>query len=419
MKFFEIFTPNGQPTTTYVSRNNSELEKMLGSYLETPNMLISISGPTKSGKTVLLKTVINEEYLIAISGSTIKTVDAFWNAIMSWMGAPLAETVTEIESYGIHGEAQVQGSMGAIFVKGKVSGSGGASCGSSTSTCKTVIIDPFIQVVKDIANSEYILFIDDFHYIPSETQMDIAKIIKGLAESGVKVCVASVPHRNEDVLTANPELRGRIASLQIPEWSQGELLQIATKGFNVLNIDVTSQILSDFSIECVGSPQLMQAICYNICLKLGITEPRLERQPIEFTQEIFESVLQNTTNFAVFKTTVDLFLQGPKVHGVERKQFQFTDESQGDVYRAILLAVKSDPPCRNFSYDDIISRVKSVCIDSVPTGSSISSSLSQLMEIGNKTVGEFSILEWDESYLTIIDPYFYFYLRNSKILNQL
>ena len=419
MKFYEIFTPNGQPTVTYVSRNNSDLEKRLRSYLETPNMLISISGSTKSGKTVLLKTVMKEEYLIAISGSTIKTVDAFWTAIMCWMGVPVAKTVTGMGTYGVHCEAQAQGSVSALLVKGKVSGGGGMSYGSSTSTCESVAISPFMQVVKDIANSDYLLFIDDFHYIPPETQTDLAKIIKGLAENGVKVCVASVPHRNEDVLTANPELRGRVASIQIPEWSQDELLQIATQGFNVLNIDINLEYLSNFSKECFGSPQLMQAICYNICLKFDIVEPRLDRYPIELTHELFESVLQNATDLAVFKSTVDLFLKGPKVHGVERKQFQFIDGSQGDVYRAILLAVKSDPPCRSFSYDDIINRVKSVCINSVPTGSSISSSLSQLMEIGNESVGEFSILEWDESYLTIIDPYFYFYLRNSQILSQL
>lgn len=419
MQTTEIFTPNGQPTVTYVSRNNSSLENLLRGYLKTPNMVISISGPTKSGKTVLLKSVMNGDNLISVSGSTIKTVEDFWHAILCWMGGSTSVAVTKTDSCSAHAEAKGQAEIGIFGVKGKASAGGGGSYGVSSSTCRTAAIDPFIQIVKDISNSDYVLFIDDFHYIPSEVQKDIAKIIKGLAERSVKVCVASVPHRNEDILTANPELRGRIISLEIPEWSREELLQIAIKGFEFLNIDIDRDILSVFSVESVGSPLLMQIICYQICLKFSIEKPHIERFPIIFTRDLLEIVLEEATISSGFKGIVDLLLKGPKVHGVERKQFRFSDGSIGDVYRAILLAVKSDPHCRSFSYDEIIGRVRAICVDGVPNGSSISNSLAKLMEICEESIGEFSILEWDESYLTIIDPYFYFYLRNSNILSRL
>ena len=46
-----------------------------------------------------------------------------------------------------------------------------------------------------------------------DAQIDIAKSIKAISERGVRVCIASVPHKSDDMVRANDELTGRIVSI--------------------------------------------------------------------------------------------------------------------------------------------------------------------------------------------------------------
>ena len=64
MRLTEVFTPNDQPTVTYVRREQRGLEDALRGALGTPKMVTSLSGPSKTGKTVLIKSVLDEDDLI-------------------------------------------------------------------------------------------------------------------------------------------------------------------------------------------------------------------------------------------------------------------------------------------------------------------------------------------------------------------
>ncbi len=63
----QIFAPNDTPTVTYVDRGYRMLEQKIRDYYEIPNVVVSVSGPSKSGKTVLIKKVVPEDYLIPSS----------------------------------------------------------------------------------------------------------------------------------------------------------------------------------------------------------------------------------------------------------------------------------------------------------------------------------------------------------------
>lgn len=53
----EVFTPNDFPVHTYVQRSDEWLEERLQDALQTPKVVISLSGPSKSGKTVLMRSL--------------------------------------------------------------------------------------------------------------------------------------------------------------------------------------------------------------------------------------------------------------------------------------------------------------------------------------------------------------------------
>ncbi len=417
---FEVFTPTDQPTFTYVDRNGDKLEQTVRDYLSAKNAIVSISGPSKTGKTVLLRKVIEDDLLINVSGASIRSMEDFWRSVFSWMETPETVSETTTKSTEIGGAIEGSGKISIpLIADAGTSVQGNIARKSEQSKTISTYHDPFRQIVKEIGNSGFVIFIDDFHYIPRDIQTDVAKYIKALAENNVKVCTASVPHRSEDVLRANPELRGRLAAIDISYWNTKELSQIAMKGFEALNFSVEQLVVKKLVEESLGSPQLMQALCLNTCLELGIREKQIDNTKEKISRDSFARALENTSQFTNFSKLTDALHSGPKVRGAERKQFEFADRSVGDVYRAILLAIAANPAKLSFSYDEIHDRVKEQCRDKIPVGSSVVGSIGHMVEIAEQVMGEQSVLDWDDNVFTVSDPYFSFYLRSSKKLTTL
>ena len=72
MRATEIFIPGSFPTETYIQRSDEDYEKSLRDAISMDGMVTSLSGPSKSGKTVLVEKVVGRDCLISISGARIK-----------------------------------------------------------------------------------------------------------------------------------------------------------------------------------------------------------------------------------------------------------------------------------------------------------------------------------------------------------
>jgi hypothetical protein len=113
MKLFaiDVFTPNDFPEHTYVARAGENLEAKLDRALRTPKVVASISGPSKSGKTVLAEKLIGKDNLIQISGAEVQSGGDLWKRVLAWMDVPscVASQTTTSSSHKI--EFEVGGSV--------------------------------------------------------------------------------------------------------------------------------------------------------------------------------------------------------------------------------------------------------------------------------------------------------------------
>ena len=418
-KATEVFTPTDVPTYTYVERSTRDFEADLRNAFSIPKMIVSISGPSKSGKTVLVTKAVAPENLIHIYGATIRDARDLWKNVIAWMGGPIERTRTEGSRLAGDIGTTLGGKAGIpLLAEGKVDIKGTVSADTSTSTAEKHDPTSLEAVAKEIAGSEYVVFIDDFHYIETAVREQIGKEIKAAAERGIRICTASVPHRQDDVVRSNPELRGRVTAVDMSYWTEKELQEIGTKGFEKLNVTMPSGLIEALAAEAFGSPQLMQTICLSLCFDRNIAESKFVSQKIEQHPGLLKQTFERATATTDFSSLVATLHSGPKLRGTERKQFAFSDGTSGDVYRCVLLTMKADPSGLSFTYDQILRRSEQVCKDVSPAGSSVSLSLGHMADLA-KTVQQAQVLDWDENVLDIVEPYFIFYLRNSDQLARL
>jgi hypothetical protein len=383
-KAIEVFTPNDVPTFSYVERKTHKFEERLREALSIPKMIVSLSGPSKSGKTVLVNKVIERDNLIPLSGATIRTADGLWSKVLTWMDVPAQRAETTGKTIYGEIEGKAGGSVGIpLVVKGNAELGAKIGGEASTETTKTFGPGGLQQVVREIGGSGFTVFVDDFHYIPKEVQKEIGQQIKEAAEGGVRIVTASGPHRSDDVVRSNTELRGRVMAIDTHYWKEDELEQIAYRGFRELNMDISPGVMRRLTMESFGSPQLMQAIGLNFCFENAISEalPRQRRIDMDFVA--IQNVLERTSTQTDFSSMLSVLHAGPKQRGTERKDFVFKDGSRGDVYRCVLLAMKADPPSLSFRYDEMLSRTAAQCQGESPVGSSVASALVHLDKVSS------------------------------------
>jgi hypothetical protein len=68
----EVFVAGGQPTYTYVERSAEHVELKFARAIATPNQIVSLSGPTKTGKTVLCRRILGDRQFVWIDGGQVK-----------------------------------------------------------------------------------------------------------------------------------------------------------------------------------------------------------------------------------------------------------------------------------------------------------------------------------------------------------
>lgn len=413
----EVFTPTKIPQYTYIDRHLEKKRKSLHDALEEGSKAVSLSGPSKSGKTVFIEKELGKDCLIPVNGAGIDDCNVLWDRVFSIIGTPIQvkQSTKKANTGNIKQGAEVN--LGVMKLS---AGYDDSDTVESVMESKYAV-DPLALIIKELGNSGMVLFIDDFHYIAKDAQARISEQIKDAISKGVHIILASVPYHSDDAVRKNPDLRGRLVTLDFDYWGEDELKEIAVLGFNALNIEIDESTLMAFASEAAGSPQLMQAICLNACREAGYNSKQETKVMLpnahtvtENGQRFIENVCSRTVEGANHSSIVEKMKDGPKTRGNERKTYKILgEEGEFDVYPLIVKAFASDPPALQFRYRNLLERLDKLCgMDSGPGGSSVSGACKFIADIANGADGV-NLLEWDSEneVMNILDPYLLFFIR--------
>jgi len=397
----DVFIPGGLPEATYVPREHLSLEEDLADWLEgRQKPLLSVSGPTKSGKTVLLKKLVNDP--IALSGGAIDTADDFWMAVCDEL-----ELFTEHSlsvSSGAGDSFSATASVNAGVASGSLTGTNDKTLDKGVTRGRTS--SPRSAARKALKSAGRVVLIDDFHYIDSAEQLLIVRGLKDLIFDGLGVVVAAVPHRAYDVVRVEKEMTGRVAALPVVPWNEADLEEIAIKGFRALGVTVGQSAVKRMTQESFGSPHLMQTHCLNLCkanrdgdgLRLVFVDPDWHK--------FFEQLASATS-----KSAFDLLKAGPPRSS--RNPRTLSSGVVTDIYGAVLQAIAATGPQTTLPYEELRASLREVLATDLPQRHEITNVLEQMTRIARDEIEGEPVLEYDMEYSTLhlADPYFAYYLR--------
>ncbi|TWH48877.1 hypothetical protein [Sporomusa sp. KB1] len=413
----EIFRPTSFPQYTYIDREISTddtYELRLKKALRSPGRLISITGSSKSGKTVLCHKVIEKNSIIDLSGAQIQSQADFWNQIAEKIRLPLEVQVTQTVANKVSINARTGASGKVPFVaSADISGQAGYDHSTGQNIAEKEIRSNTAIVEYLIANHK-VLVLDDFHYLANDLQMYIARILKTELFNGLKAIIISLPHRADDAIRHNPDLIGRTSFIEIAPWSMGELTEIGRKGFALLRYEIDEQDLNLLAQESIASPQLMQENCFNLADRIAVVETNA------VTTELVHKAFHDTViNYSHYDAILQKVLCGPAQGREKRMQYTFKDKTQADIYHLFLKGISIDPPVLSMHMDDIKARFATIIDESekLPTSLVTSNTIMHVERIMHETAPKLDSIEWREQVLYILDPFLLFYLRWNNSLS--
>jgi|GEM_PF-1120727 len=426
----DVFVPGKFPKYTYNPRTELRLEENLKKYMNTGGTILTVAGPTKTGKSVLLHKIVSNPVWIEVAG--IDSADAFWRKVGDELGTVASIEREEHTDSTRAGDARASVSFLNVI---QVEGGAGATSGAGAAKRETTSRSPDYESKKALVESLRPLVVDDFHFIPFTAQREIIRSVKPLVFDGMRVIFASITHRGNDVVSAVADMAARVTPLKIGFWSEAELIQIARDGFAVLNVsDRNDALATKLASTSFGSPHIMQKLCLELCeeingVSMTLPESRQLMAPTDW-DSFFKDLVEDASAIR-FKS----LKRGPQERGSERTKWTLKDGRSLDGYGLTLAAIASTGPKLTLTKDEIKIAVRSIVRDDAPAPNQTTRVLIHMSKMAAKRASEAPeseeeldietglppildvqpVLEYVEddtnSALHLVDPFFAYYLR--------
>ena len=275
-KLRDVFGVVRELPLSYVARDGVD-QKFIDNL--TRDKHIVIYGSSKQGKTTLRKHCLTEDDYIVVSCLNTMGLDDLHGAVLKQAGYRLEKT--EIKTVGGHWKygAEFHGE-GRVPLLAAASASGNIEHGSTdkieTQRARLELdlfdVNDIIAALKEANFSKYII-LEDFHYLPVDTQRNFAFALKAFHENA-SICfvVVGVWREKNRLIYYNGDLTSRVVSIDVDIWSSEELKAVIKAGEPILNIKVADDTVDALTKDCFESVSLLQEACYRICEGANVYE---------------------------------------------------------------------------------------------------------------------------------------------------
>lgn len=411
MRYQDVFVPGGFPRHTYNPRLDLDLERRLRECRDNLCKLVAVTGQTKSGKTVLVRSVLPREECVWVDGGTVSTEDEFWQVVIEQLN--LFQGIEEQSGTDTAATITGKGTGGANLIVAKGSAEIGAELtkARSASRARTRSVSARVAALQGLKAEPLPVVVDDFHYLPKEVQGGVVRALKQPIFDGLPVVIIAIPHRRYDAVRVEREMTGRVLGIDVPAWSEAELSFIPETGFRLLDLPLPAELARRMAAEAIGSPHLVQDFCRTACrmANVGETEARLHEVDME---RIFREVADN-----IGRPIFDKLARGPRQRS-DRMPRKLKDGQTVDIYELVLHALAHlRPGLVSLEYEDLRAAIREVSDTQIPQLHEVARVLKHMASIAANDQSSTPVIDFedDEKKLHITDPFFAFYLRWGRL----
>jgi hypothetical protein len=295
---------------------------------------IVIYGSSKQGKTSLRKHCLAEDDYIVVQCSNKWNLATLHEAILKRAGFTVTQSTTRTTSGTL--KLTAQAGIKVLGTGGEVSSEFEGDHARET-TVAPMELDPsdtndLISALASIHFSKFIV-LEDFHYLPNETQRDFSVALKALHEgSKLSVIIIGVWLEENRLVVYNGDLTGRLVPIDADRWTSDELTEVVQKGADLLNIGFSERFVFRLLGESYSSVYTVQEACRRVCRSEHVFE----------TQGAYRVVGDAADAATIVATIVDE--QSARYRAFLRHFADGFQDSELRMYQWILLPVLSAVP---------------------------------------------------------------------------
>ncbi|MGI8557668.1 MAG: AAA family ATPase [Solirubrobacteraceae bacterium] len=428
----DVFVVGGQPTVTYTGRADARVGKAISRYLATrPGKMIVVTGPSKAGKTVLIRHLAPTA--VHVTGGEVTSLSEFWNAVGDHLPIWTSESASRKVTRDHQAANTLKGGLRTPIAE--LGGEYKTAQGKAEELTHVEGRERSVaQRVKShlIAEKRTPLFLDDFHHIDPAVQKQVVRALKDMTFKQVPIILAAVPHRVVDVVTREKEMKGRVETHAIVPWGSEELIGIAASGFGqALNVECPAPIATRLARESFGSPHLMQDLCLELAVDQDVLETVQERVKLRPPSDGWDAFFRQIAERNVVDDTYRSLKSGPRERS-DRIPRPLKSGGHVDTYELILTAIRialgravedtnRDEPT-TLTWTEIRPILGDLLSDKVPAWHEVKRALNKMDEIAHKLAASADpedpygsepvlVFEPQKELVHITDPFFLFQLR--------
>ncbi|WP_210199512.1 hypothetical protein [Rhizobium sp. R339] len=246
---------------------------------------IVIFGSSKQGKTTLRKHCLNEDDYIVVSCLNTMSVDDLNGAILKAAGYQIEQTQTRTVGGHLKFGAEFKGEGKVPLVASVNAAAKAEKEKTEQNSIEVTRLEIDLHDVNDIVISlkeiEFRKFIvlEDFHYLPVQTQQDFSFALKAYHEnSAICFIVVGVWRDKNRLIYYNGDLTNRVASVDADAWTKESLAEVVNAGQYLLNITFDQATVEQIINHSAESVSLLQEACFKICERDGVIETQRENK---------------------------------------------------------------------------------------------------------------------------------------------
>jgi len=280
---------------------------------------IVIYGSSKQGKTSLRKHCLSETDYISVHCSNKWNLAALHASILKAAGYEVTASKTKTTSGDFKITAEAKGSLfGLASTKGGMEAEGGKS---TETVIEPLELDPtdVNDIIKALNQFKQFIVLEDFHYLPLETQKDFAIALKAFHEQSSLCFIIIGVWLEENRLTVyNGDLTGRVIGINADQWSDEQLNNVISAGEALLNISFATSFKESLLGSCFDSVSIVQEACYIACKNENINSTNIKYQEdvganADVKDIILKVVSQQTGRYNSFITNFSVGFQSSEL----------------------------------------------------------------------------------------------------------